>query len=163
MNFDVNHYIKMETVEDRLECSSSEDYVQRAALVWVMEDMCDHYDNFTEMLYGETDDRWILQHYLALKLNVTCDKKRDSAMWELGWFLERALDNQELFSYHAENCGKFLKYIYPEDKVIAELFTIYEKVAAVDKNLSSDEKREIIESLVRDNKYARELFPTGRY
>jgi len=109
----------MATVEERfLLFSKSEDVVKEASYVYVMENMDNYYDNFAEMLYGETEDRWILQHYLALKLNVSDNKKKESAMWELGWFLDKAIDCQELFAEHAKDAGKFLKYIYPEDKEI---------------------------------------------
>jgi hypothetical protein len=158
MNFDVNCYIKMATVEERLAQSLSESLIQKAAFVWVMESMDDHYHNFIEMLFDETDDRWLIQHYLALKLNVSCDAKKESAMWELGWFLERALKYPELFDEYAKDAREFLKHIYPEDKEIAELFEIYEAVVIVDESLGEDDKRDIIETVVRGNKYARDLF-----
>jgi REP element-mobilizing transposase RayT len=148
----------MATVEERLAQSLSESLIQKAAFVWVMESMDDHYHNFIEMLFDETDDRWLIQHYLALKLNVSCDAKKESAMWELGWFLDKAIDCQELFAEHAKDAGKFLKYIYPEDKEIEELFEIYEKIININESSCMHSQKEMIEPIVRNNKYARGLF-----
>ena len=158
MNFDVNCYIKMATVEERLALSLSESLIQKTTFVWVMENMDDHYHGFVEMLFGETDDRWLIQHYIALKLNVSCDAKKESAMWELGWFLERALEYQELYDEYVKDARVFLKYIYPENKEIEELFEIYEKIVNINESSGEDDKREMIEPIVRNNKYARELF-----
>jgi len=149
----------MATVEERfLLFSKSEDVVKEASYVYVMENMDNCYDNFAEMLYGETEDRWILQHYLALKLNVSDDKKKESAMFELTWFLSRAIDCQELFDEYAKDAREFLKHIYPEDKEIAELFEIYEKIVSINERSDVDDQREMIEPIVRNNKYAKEVF-----
>lgn len=128
--------------------------IKAAAYHWAMEDMHQtSYDSFFDMLIGETDDRWIIPSYFAVKLS--CDSTRDDTIYDLKHFLSHAIKYDTLYDALAEEARTLILDFCPDNPGIVRLFAAYNGLMALPKN---ERNEEALRKIVGDEHADDELF-----
>jgi len=111
-----------------------------AAYNWAMEDLHQNgaYNFFFDMLIGETDDRWLISSYLAVKFSQ--EDTRTDAIGSLGYFMRSALEYEELYQDYLEETRILLADLFPEDDKIKQAFELHDRIKALPEN-----KRKLVE------------------
>jgi hypothetical protein len=118
------------------------------AYIWAMENLHHKYDNFFDMLLGETDDRCIIPSYLAVQLS-----KRDTEEGEsdLAFFLARAITYETLYDTYVEETRKVLGHLFPTSDYIQRVFGVYDEIILLSPADRTD--TEILETIIGDLPY----------
>lgn len=109
-------------------------HVKGAALGWVMSSD-GHYHNFLEMLITETEDRWLLPHYLVVRFSDS--DSQIQAAWELAYVLSFSLESRmgeyDKYAEYVKEARALLSNLYPANNLIEEVFGVYDKIRVLPK------------------------------
>lgn len=124
--------------------------LKNAALVWAMEGLHDRYDNFLDMLLGETDDRWLLPTYFTVKF----EQNFEDGMGELAILLNHALEHDVLYEHYVEVTRTALDHYYLCNDDVREkyvnLFKAYLRIKDFLDTKPKEQNREIAEEMLAE-------------
>jgi hypothetical protein len=132
--------------------SKSKEYIQEPSLTWITKELHSEFDSFLDMLIRETEDRWLIPHYLVVHL----DRDFGFGLEDLAHVLRRAIDDEIDLRSYVEDARAILKETLGNVKEIDDLFAIYDAIPEDYETLDEEERAELFRKAVGDNKYAKD-------